>query len=96
MTLTITLDAKEVNDGYQYIALYDGVSTSAKQFGNQRFEHGSGTTDTNYWSHSFTFTINLSDITNSILCLRFNASGFGSDTWLCKNVRIKYDLYIVF
>ena len=92
LTLTITMDVKEVDDGYQYIALYDGTSTSAKQFGYQKFEHGSGKKDTSYWSHTFTFTINLNEITSSSLCIRFNASGFGSDTWNCKNVKISYSV----
>ena len=90
LTLTITMDVKEVNDGYQYIALYDGTSTSAKQFGYQKFEHGAGKKDTSYWSHTFTFTINLNEITSSSLCIRFNASGVGSDTWNCKNVKLSY------
>lgn len=92
ITFTLTMDVKEVDDGYQYIALYDGTSTSAKEFGYEKFEHGSGKKDTSYWSHSFTFTINLNEIASSSLCIRFNASGNGSDTWNCKNVKISYNV----
>lgn len=87
--ITVTLDAKEINDGYQYLFLYKGSENNAELIQEIKFEHGSGYKDTNFKNYSFTFNkINLSSLSSSFLYIRYGASGNGEDDWVNKNIRV--------
>lgn len=92
----IELDAKEVDDGYQYIFLYDGTSESSTLLGSYQFEHGVGYKRTNYnlsnAPYTFVFSMQLSDLSSSY-AIRYGASGNGADTWKNKNVYVSYMFY---
>ena len=61
--------------------LYDGSGSGATLLGERQFEHGGSKKDTNPADYEFVFEINLSNMTNKNLCVRYSASGFGADTW---------------
>ena len=89
LDLTISLDVREIYDGYQYIAFYDGDSTKAKEFGYIKFEHGPKYRDTEYATHEFTFSIDIDEITSDYLCIRYNATRNRDDDWVNKNLIIE-------
>ena len=86
--LEISISVKEINDGYQYIAIYDDTTSSSSQLAYYQFEHGSLRKDTNYATYKFTFKFNLDVFSKSYFVIRYNASGFMDDNWMNKNVII--------
>ncbi len=93
VNVVISLDAKEVDDGYQHIFLYDGSLQTSNLLGSYEFEHGSGYKNTQYNDvdkpYVFIFTIPLAELTSSFT-IRYGASGNYADTWKNKNIRISY------
>lgn len=79
--IVIQFTAWEKDDGYQHVMLYDGSGSGATLLGERQFEHGGSKKDTNPADYEFVFEINLSNMTNKNLCVRYIASGFGADTW---------------
>lgn len=79
--IVIQFTAWEKDDGYQHVMLYDGSGSGATLLGERQFEHGGSKKDTNPADYEFVFEINLSNMTNKNLCVRYSASGFGADTW---------------
>lgn len=94
--VVIELDVKEVDDGYQYIFLYDSSLSTANELGSYQFEHGPGFKKTTYnlpdEPYIFVFTVSLSSLSNSFV-IRYGASGNYDDDWKNKNVRISYMFY---
>lgn len=92
----IELDAKEVDDGYQYIFLYDDDLETATFLGSYQFEHGAGYKNTSYSDpdepYVFIFSVPITDLSSSFT-IRYGASGNFSDTWKNKNIRISYMFY---
>ena len=90
--ITVSLDAREIDDGYQYIFLYNGLETSntAVLIQEIKFEHGSGYKDKNFKNYTFTFDkIYLSSLPSSFIYIRYGASGAGADDWVNKNIKVK-------
>jgi hypothetical protein len=94
--VVIEIDVKEVNDGYQYIFLYDNFLTTGNELGSYQFEHGPGTKKTTYnlpeEPYTFVFTVSLANLTNSFV-IRYGASGNNDDDWKNKNIRVSYMFY---
>ena len=88
---------KEVNDGYQYVFLYQNdytSSTNNQLFHTETLEHGVGYTKTSWGDQSFYFlTINLLDIEDDELFIRYGASGTWADTWKNRNIRLEFEFY---
>ena len=84
LVLQIELTAWEVNDGYQYIFIYDGESKKANLLSEQKFEISSSSEKV----LNFTFVIDIEKIKNvDVLYVRYGASGNGSDTWHTNRFR---------
>ncbi len=88
LTFYVRLNVKEVNDGYQYIYLYSSpVSNTAYNCGvpttgSNKFEHKTGSKDTNWGMHEFTFeNVDINRFNEGMFVIRYNASGDGDDDW---------------
>jgi membrane-associated protease RseP (regulator of RpoE activity) len=80
LEITIKFDCKEKNDGYQDLWIY---SHRDEQMGHTTFEHGSGYKDTNWGSHSVTYTLTLDNVqTDGSFWLRWGAHGNFGDDWV--------------
>lgn len=79
--IVIQFTAWEKDDGYQHVMIYDGSGTGATLLGEKQFEHGGSKKDTNPADYEFVFEVDMSKLANKDLCIRYSASGFGSDTW---------------
>ena len=88
IAIKISMSVREIDDGYQYIAIYNGSSSSAKQLRSTKFEHGSSK-DTSTWTHNFTYNLSLDDLVDSKFYIRYDASGAFSDDWVNKNLNIQ-------
>jgi len=90
----ITIDMREINDGYQYIFVYQNdndSSTGNELFDSVAIEHGAGYLKTTWDDYTFVSTsINLNDIEDDELVIRYGASGNYSDDWQNRNVWITY------
>ena len=76
--LQIELTAWEVNDGYQYIFIYDGESKNANLLADQKFEISSSSEKV----LTFTFIIDIEKLKDvDVIYVRYGASGNWSDTW---------------
>jgi len=89
--IIITMDVREVNDGYQGILIYNGTSTSSTYITGEEFEYGSKSYDD---PKTCTFSnLNLSSFSTDIICVRYGARGSGADTWKNKNCSITIRLH---
>lgn len=90
----ISIDICEVDDGYQYMWIYDGSGSSANILWTQEIEHKVGEQDSNYRTYIFNDAIiDLSQINSNIIYMRYGASGSGSDTWKNKNLKLDFVAY---
>lgn len=88
MAVEITMDIKEVHDGYQYIFIYDDTSTTSYLRGAQ-IEHGPGKKDTEYRTYTFYFEVDINNVRDNDFVIRYGAGGSFSDDWKNKNVKIQ-------
>lgn len=92
----VEIDVKEVDDGYQYIFLYDNYLTTASELGCYQFEHGPGYKKTSYnlpdEPYTFVFTVSIVSLTDNFV-IRYGASGNYDDDWKNKNIRVSYMFY---
>lgn len=88
MAVEITMDVKEIHDGYQYIYIYDDTSTTSYLSGG-RFEHGPGKKDTQYKTYTFYFEIDINNVRDNDFVIRYGASGAFKDDWVTKNVKVQ-------
>ena len=88
VTVVITLDVAEVNDGYQQFYLYNGVNTNAGLLGSKTYEHASGSLNTNYATAVVSIQVALNTFLNNDIVIRYSASGNNADTWLNKNLTV--------
>lgn len=95
--VSVKLEMREQNKGYQHFYLYDSESTSATPIDEIKYEYG-GTTlkkDYTYVTHTFK-QIDLTRIINygyksynfDPIVVRYNASGVGYDDWYNRNCQI--------
>lgn len=79
VTITITFDAKEKNDGYQDLWIYSYTNNQIQSF---TVEHGAGKKDTSWWSHTVTFTVSIDHLqSDGSFWIRWGAHGDLSDDW---------------
>ena len=98
-SISLYMDIKEINDGYQYIHLYNGPKDSYRCLGEKRYEHVPGKLDTEYSQAVIGFDIKLSDL-NKIddkyenkLFFYFSESGYGNNDWKYKHPRVLVTYY---
>jgi hypothetical protein len=89
VNIKISMQVREVDDGYQYVFAYNGRGENDTLLKELRFEHTPGKKDTQYRYHDLTLSnIDLSQITDKIV-LRYGASGNFEDTWKNRNLTIQ-------
>lgn len=92
--LSLEFDAKEINDGYQYLTFYSSdLFSNRKDFLiERRFELTPNKTQTNWVKQKFDISIPVSSLyTNGYkdtpcVLLYLSASGTGNDDWQIKNI----------
>lgn len=97
MDIYVEMKVKEVNMGYQIVALYNSESTSSSyEFGRLQFEYGGTWLDNDYGDtvgylcrdvpiNTF-YGINSND--RYKLVIRYSADGTGEDTWVNKEIYV--------
>ncbi len=86
LTITITFDCKEKDDGYQELWIY---SHTDEQIAHFKEEHGSGYKDTNWWSHNVSFATSLDNVqTDGSFWIRWGAQGKFDDDWYLGYTKI--------
>ena len=72
----------EVDDGYQYIFLYDGPNESSNLIWSVEIEHGGSGKSSTPRVYEFEIFVPIESIQNcQYLYIRYGASGMFSDTW---------------
>lgn len=85
-TINLTLNMKiwELNDGYQHIYLYNGITSNSKVlYKIENMEYGGTNKETKKQTCSFSgITIFISDLLSSdAIYVRYNAGGYFADDW---------------
>ncbi len=90
ITITISLDMKEVDSGYQEFYIYNGAEMTSSNllFQKTDYEYGGSSKKTTYGKVSFSKTLNLIEIQNPSLYIRYGAHGSGRDNWMNKNLYV--------
>jgi hypothetical protein len=88
MTVEITMDVREVNDGYQYIFIYDDTSTTTRLRGAQ-FEHTPGEKNTAWKTYVFYLEVAVANLNNNDFVIRYGASGQFEDDWQNENIQVQ-------
>lgn len=91
--ITVQFTAREKDDGYQHVMLYDGASSGSTLLAERIFEHGGSKKDTSPARYEFVFEIDILYLSNKSLCVRYSASGFGADTWYNSAMTCSIILY---
>lgn len=93
--IKITLDMREVNNGYQYVFVYQEdwtTGTGNYLFHTETIEHGGSGLETDWDDYDFyMLTIDLDDIDDGELFIRYGASGSWSDDWKNRNIRVTFE-----
>lgn len=91
-SIKIVLSVREIDDGYQLIKVCNTKDEENKStLFEQRFEHGPGKVDKNSYTHTFTFSVNISDLTNQIN-IYYDGQGDWNDDWVCESMKITITL----
>jgi|GEM_PF-3541704 MAC/Perforin domain. len=91
--IKVSFDAREVNDGYQYVFLYAKEKESGNTlFGTKQFEHTAGKKNTSYKHYTFEFQLFVSQLFNEKIYIRYGASGSLDDDWKNKNLKVEIKL----
>lgn len=80
----ISMDIREINDGYQHIFIYDDSSTNTYLTGGV-FE----TSTKDYTKMYFYFELSIFNIKDNDFVIRYGASGKFSDDWENQNLKIQ-------
>ena len=78
MVMEISFYVMEISEGYQYIYIYSSSEEDSYLIGC-KFSHSSELNDEYY---HFYFEIDLNNIINNYLYVRYDASGSGNDDWV--------------
>ena len=90
----IRLNVREIDDGYQYLFLFNSPDQSNNFYiAERRFEHSPGRKDTTWWVHYedelYFVNIPIERFTNNQFVIRYGASGTNADTWENNNLQIQ-------
>jgi hypothetical protein len=94
LAVSLTMDIKEVDDGYQEIFFYNSTSSSATNLVTpiESLEHGGNKKNTTYKTYNFYAEINIYQMTSNRLVIRYGAHGALGDTWKNKHVTMRIGL----
>lgn len=91
-SIKIVLSVREIDDGYQLIKVCNTKDEENKStLFEQKFEHGPGKVDKNSYTHTFTFSVNISDLTDQIN-IYYDGQGDWDDDWVCESMKITITL----
>ena len=94
LSITLKINMWEVDDGYQYIFLYDGPNESSNLIWSVEIEHGGSGKSSTPRVYEFEIFVPIESIRNcQYLYIRYGASGMFSDTW--QNDIIYYEMMYV-
>jgi len=79
--MTVELNIWEVNDGYQYVFIYDGTGNNANLLGSIELEHGGTTKNTSSKRYAINFYVPITEDSTDIICVRYGAAGNYEDDW---------------
>ena len=90
----IQLNVREIDDGYQYLFLFNSpISSNDYLLSGLPFEHSPGKKDTNWRVHGESElkfeNIPIDKFPNNEFVIRYGASGNSKDTWENKDLRIR-------
>ena len=92
VNIILQIDIKEISDGYQYFALYNGVENTSTLLAEQQFEHYPGDENTNYKTYTIAFdSIPLNKFYSNDIVIRYGASGVDNDDWANKNLKVSLE-----
>lgn len=85
------LNVKEINDGYQYVFLYNKNlnNSSNKLLDSVMFEHGGTEKDTTYSNEILFFSVLIDDLLDENIYIFYGASGEKEDDLMNKEVYIR-------
>lgn len=93
--VSVTLNMNVKNDGYQHIFIYNNeIENDTYLLTSKKYEYDEG----NY-TPTFNFSVEIDQIPNGYLCLRYAASGYfapwysSGNHWYCSNVVVTIEPY---
>jgi hypothetical protein len=94
VSFKLRLNVCEVNDGYQFIALFSSTAQDNQYLlARIDFEHTPGSADKSWRIHyeaELKFdNVSVDALTNNQFIIRYGASGSGNDTWKNKDLQIQ-------
>lgn len=92
VTIEIQMDMKEENHGYQYIYLYKSNIDDPENYRMQSYQNELGHNQIidNYTLQTIVFEdIDLNDIIDGKLYIKYGSSGIFQNDWFCKNIKVK-------
>ena len=91
LNISIELSIKEINDGYQYIFLYNGFESTDLLLAYKEIEHSSGALNKSFQDYTINFSnISLTTLKSNDIVIRYGASGDNGDTWVNKNLCVSF------
>ncbi len=88
IAVEVTIDAREIDDGYQYIQFFADVNDNTWLAGG-KFELGHNYKITTYTTLYFYFEIDIANMLSNSFVIRYNASGYWNDDWENTNLKIQ-------
>ena len=90
----IQLNVREIDDGYQYLFLFNSpIMSNDYLLSSLQFEHSRGKKDGNWWVHKeneLKFEdVSIDKFKNNEFVIRYGASGDWADTWENKDLKIQ-------
>lgn len=86
IVILLRLEAWEIDDGLQYIFIYDDLEDDSWLHGG-KFNHNPAKADNTHVTYTFYIELDISSITNDDFVIRYDASGKNNDDWANNNVR---------
>lgn len=94
ISLKITFEGKEKDDGYQEILIFDTAyetDTSKALDKKTDIQLTRGKIQKEYSVEEVVLTLELKDISYDYVVIRWGAHGEGYDDWYCKNVKVYFE-----
>lgn len=93
LQIKLTIQLKEVNDGYQHIFIYDNAhTTDGKLLDEVEIEHGVGYKNTNWNYRTETFYVTVDDLNDddpNWIYIRYGAHGNKDHDWMNRDVTME-------
>ncbi len=95
LAITLKINMWEVDEGYQYIFIYDGAGNDANLLWDTEIIFGGGGIDTTPGVEEFQIYIPIEQLKDvQFLYIRYGASGWFGDTWRNDEIYLEF-MYVV-